>query len=255
MFRTTILASTLFSASAYITSAPMKMVASTGFKMGKGKLGGSGSKGAVREEDRPLNERLVGACEPFPEGFDPFNFASRADKAEMTKFREAELKHGRVAMLAVPGFLLSEDFHPFFPDLPKWEFGIFATQDTLELEKFQPVLIASLLAIGAFESLSIKKGWKSLGSSGNGVVGSSNSAFGKMDENYEAGATFERGPWTKDNLSADEYASKQLAELNNGRLAMISIFLIVLQELATGVPAELVDDAILLKKGVIDAAL
>merc|ERR1712070_949183 len=148
-------------------------------------------------------------------GFDPFNFASRADKAEMTKFREAELKHGRVAMLAVPGFLLSEDFHPFFPDLPKWEFGIFATQDTLELEKFQPVLIASLLAIGAFE----------------------------------------RGPWTKDNLSADEYASKQLAELNNGRLAMISIFLIVLQELATGVPAELVDDAILLKKGVIDAAL
>merc|ERR1711988_1063486 len=156
--------------------------------------------GAVREEDRPLNERLVGACEPFPEGFDPFNFASRADKAEMTKFREAELKHGRVAMLAVPGFLLSEDFHP--------------------------VLIASLLAIGAFESLSIKKGWKSLGSSGNGVVGSSNSAFGKMDENYEAGATFERGPWTKDNLSAEEYASKQLAELNNGRLAMISIFLI-----------------------------
>merc|ERR1711918_27337 len=128
------------------------------------------------------------------------NFAERADKAELTKFREAELKHGRVAMMGVPGFLLSEDFHPFFPDLPKWEFG-------------------------------------------------------KMDENYEAGATFERGPWTKDNLSADEYASKQLAELNNGRLAMISIFLIVLQELATGVPAELVDDAILLKKGVIDAAL
>merc|ERR1712167_404668 len=130
----------------------------------------------------------------FPEGFDPFNFASRADKAEMGKFREAELKHGRVAMLAVPGFLLSEDFHPFFPDLPKWEFGIFGLQDTLELPQFQSLLIASLVAIGAFESMSIKQGWKSLGSSGNGAVGSSASAFGKMNEDYEAGVTFVRGP-------------------------------------------------------------
>ena len=42
----------------------------------------------------------------FPEGFDPLGFASRADAQELIKFREAELKHGRVAMLAVPGFLL-----------------------------------------------------------------------------------------------------------------------------------------------------
>merc|ERR1719267_404630 len=123
---------------------------------------------AVPDNEIPLADRLVGACDPFPEGFDPFNFAARAGKAEMVKFREAELKHGRVAMLAVPGFLLSEDFHPFFPDLPKWEFGIFATQDTLEQPRFQPLLILSLIAIGAFESISIKKGWKSLGSSGNG---------------------------------------------------------------------------------------
>ena len=62
--------------------------------------------------------------QPFPEGFDPLGFASRADKQQMYKFREAELKHGRVAMLAVPGFLLSEDFHPFFPTLPKVRFGV-----------------------------------------------------------------------------------------------------------------------------------
>jgi len=249
MFRTTIIASTFVSAAMALTRAPPSMVASVR------KLGGGSGRATLREQDKPLNERIVGACEPFPEGFDPFNFAERADKGELTKFREAELKHGRVAMLAVPGFLLSEDFHPFFPDLPKWEFGIFATQDTLELPQFQPLLIASLIAIGAFESMSIKQGWKPLGSSGNGAVGTSKSAFGKMNEDYEAGATFVRGPWTADKLSAEEYAQKQLAELNNGRLAMVSIFLVVLQELVTGIPTELVDDAVLLNKGVIESIL
>ena len=30
------------------------------------------------------------------------------------RYREAEVTHGRVAMLAVLGFLVSESFHPFF---------------------------------------------------------------------------------------------------------------------------------------------
>ena len=76
---------------------------------------------------KPSNKRSPAPTfptQPFPEGFDPLGFASRADKQQMYKFREAELKHGRVAMLAVPGFLLSEDFHPFFPTLPKVVCGV-----------------------------------------------------------------------------------------------------------------------------------
>ena len=123
----------------------------------------SSPKSTVPDEDKPLTERLGGVgvtkvcasarivrsgcrlvrgsaprpnfqtalirpyplpAQPFPEGFDPLGFASRADKQQMYKFREAELKHGRVAMLAVPGFLLSEDFHPFFPTLPKVVCGV-----------------------------------------------------------------------------------------------------------------------------------
>ena len=76
-----------------------------------------------------------------------------------------------------------------------------------------------------------------------------------MNTEYEPGSTFERGPWTKDKLSPQEYEAKQLAELNNGRLAMISIFLIVVQELTTGLPAELFDDAILLNKGILENAM
>merc|ERR1711907_703352 len=108
-----------------------------------GKKAGRAVKPTIPDEDKPLTERLggVGVSKPFPEGFDPLGFASRADAQQMVKFREAELKHGRVAMLAVPGFLLSEDFHPFFPSLPKWEFSLFAFQDTMEKPIEKPLLI------------------------------------------------------------------------------------------------------------------
>jgi len=48
--------------------------------------------------------------------FDPLGFAERASPAEMVKYREAELKHGRVAMLAATGVIWVEAFGP----LPGW---------------------------------------------------------------------------------------------------------------------------------------
>merc|ERR1719267_493036 len=162
---------------------------------------------AVPDNEIPLADRLVGACDPFPEGFDPFEFSKRATKADMVKFREAELKHGRVAMLAVPGFLLSEDFHPFFPDLPKWEFSLFAFQDTMERPIEKPLLIASLLIIGAIESITIRKsGW----SAPSGEIGTKDSTFFKMSEDWTPGAYLIRGPWTPDKLSPDDFEKKQL---------------------------------------------
>jgi hypothetical protein len=46
--------------------------------------------------------------------FDPLGFSTKADAATIAKYRESELKHGRVAMLAVAGVLIQERFHPFF---------------------------------------------------------------------------------------------------------------------------------------------
>ena len=40
--------------------------------------------------------------------FDPLGFAEKADEATMKRYREAELTHGRVAMLAFVGFLVGE---------------------------------------------------------------------------------------------------------------------------------------------------
>ena len=45
--------------------------------------------------------------------FDPLGFAPESVD-QLRLFREAELAHGRVAMVAALGFLVQEGFHPMF---------------------------------------------------------------------------------------------------------------------------------------------
>ena len=45
--------------------------------------------------------------------FDPLGFSKSSEK-DFIKYREAEIKHGRVAMLAVFGWLTQERFHPLY---------------------------------------------------------------------------------------------------------------------------------------------
>merc|ERR1719310_2296976 len=46
--------------------------------------------------------------------FDPLNFCGDASEGKIKFYREVEIKHGRVAMLASLGFLVGERFHPLF---------------------------------------------------------------------------------------------------------------------------------------------
>lgn len=60
---------------------------------------------------------LPGAVSPFGDGFDPLGLATDKSLEELKYYREAETTHGRVAMLAVLGFLVQENpinFHPLF---------------------------------------------------------------------------------------------------------------------------------------------
>merc|ERR1711933_296009 len=89
----------------------------------------------VRAEEEVLNKteeakakspndilKGVGATAPF--GFwDPAGFATDLPEGRLLFYREVELKHGRVCMLASLGILVAEKFHPLFPeagDLPAY---------------------------------------------------------------------------------------------------------------------------------------
>eukprot|EP00542_Grammatophora_oceanica_P011722 CAMPEP_0194045684 /NCGR_PEP_ID=MMETSP0009_2-20130614/17470_1 /TAXON_ID=210454 /ORGANISM="Grammatophora oceanica, Strain CCMP 410" /LENGTH=210 /DNA_ID=CAMNT_0038690599 /DNA_START=44 /DNA_END=676 /DNA_ORIENTATION=+ len=52
-------------------------------------------------------DTIPGALDPVG-FFDPLGFAAKADEATLKRYREAELTHGRVSMLAVVGFLVGE---------------------------------------------------------------------------------------------------------------------------------------------------
>merc|ERR1719364_242971 len=100
-------------------------------------------------EPEPFNpvtftKSLAGIAGPL-DYFDPLGFCSGEVSEGMIRFfREAELKHGRVAMLASFGFLVAEGFHPLFGgsiDVPSYV----AFQET-PLQTFWPAVV-TIIAI------------------------------------------------------------------------------------------------------------
>ena len=59
-------------------------------------------KAAIAETPAFAIDTIPGAIEPTGL-FDPLGFAAKADEGTLKRYREAELTHGRVAMLAVSG--------------------------------------------------------------------------------------------------------------------------------------------------------
>merc|ERR550537_610748 len=81
--------------------------------------------------------------------FDPAGFCSQEGVTEgkIRFYREVELKHCRVAMLAALGFPLAEQFHPLFAtdDAPSY----IAFQQT-PLQTFWPVVVMAISIIEVF---------------------------------------------------------------------------------------------------------
>ena len=91
----------------------------------------------------------AGVSAPFGY-FDPAGIGKKATEKRAKYFRECELKHGRVAMLAAFGFPVAEHFHPLFGgniDVPSYV----AYQQT-PLQTFWPVV---LLYVGIVEIFSV----------------------------------------------------------------------------------------------------
>jgi len=149
--------------------------------------------------------------------FDPIGFSKDASEGKIRFYREVELKHGRVAMLASLGFLVAEQFHPLWGgslDVPSY----IAFQET-PLQAFWPAVVVLISVAEVFSVFSFE------------------SPFG--GETWAIRSDHAPGDFAFDPLGlkpagAAELKEMQTKELNNGRLAMIGIAGMVAQELASG---------------------
>jgi hypothetical protein len=150
-------------------------------------------------------ESMVGSSAPFGV-FDPLGFASKADQATMDKYRTQELKHGRVAMAAVLGWFVQLNFHPLYDG--KLSSSPLKAASEVPIQGWFQIF----LAINVIEYLCLK-----------------------ITElpGYTPGDYLGSWEWTTDEKDErwDKYQTK---ELNNGRLAMVSIMGLIAQEALFG---------------------
>jgi len=138
--------------------------------------------------------------------FDPLGLSVGKDDATMKFYREAELKHARVAMAACLGWYLNAGgIHPAFNSA--------LSNDPLKAMVELPMAgwLQFVLGCGAIEWL------------GQQI---------KDRPGYEPGDLLGASYWV-DN-SDEGWVSYQNKELNNGRLAMLAIVGIVYQDVSTG---------------------
>merc|ERR1719421_1682120 len=151
--------------------------------------------------------------------FDPLGFTTPTTAGKFLFYREVELKHGRVAMLAALGILVGEQFHPLFGgdiDVP----AAFAFQQT-PLETFWPAVVAAIAIPEIYSVFTFRE---------PGLKGASQWT---IREDHEPG-NLGFDPLGLKPTDPKELKDMQTKELNNGRLAMIATAGMIAQELATG---------------------
>jgi len=151
-------------------------------------------------------EDLAGVTGPL--GFwDP---AGLSEDGDIAKYRRAELKHGRVCMLASLGIIVSEIYHPFFDF---WGEGEFVSA-----------------AASHFSPTAAKNFWPAFWFMAFGHE------FVTSTAEYEGREELDFG-FDPLGLKPDDpvaFRELQNKELNNGRLAMVGAAGIIAQELVTG---------------------
>ena len=167
-------------------------------------------------------DTIPGAIEPTGL-WDPLGFAEKADEMTLKRYREAELTHGRVAMLATVGFLVGEAVESktvlFNGDIT----GPAITQ----LAQVNPTFwIILFVGISRAELDRADIGWKE----------PENVPFdrpGELRDEYIPG-NLGFDPLGLKPEDEEEFFTMQTKELQNGRLAMLGAAGFLAQELVDG---------------------
>lgn len=181
-----------------------------------------GQHAPVMAESVPLKQKpfdvkdLAGITEPLG-FFDPAGFTQDVSEGRIRFYREVELKHGRLGMLAALGFLVAEQWHPLFGgdiDAPSY---LAFQQSPLETFWKFPVSCISILEVFS--------------------VFTFNSPAG--GEPWSIRSDHKPGDFSFDPLKLKpedpaEYLEMQNKELNNGRLGMLAAAGMIAQELVSG---------------------
>jgi len=164
--------------------------------------------------------------------FDPFGLTPE-DQEEVLLYREAELVHGRVAMMAAVGFLVQENFHPIFAGEAYGGPVIRQLDEVLSTENGQLGGSILLMAIFFSEIWRARVGWKEPPKEANVYPPPK---YRQLRPGYSPG-DLKFDPLSV-SAKLDEVAARamQNKELNNGRLAMIGVAGMTGQELVNNSP-------------------
>ena len=167
-------------------------------------------------------DTMPGALDPVG-FFDPLGFAEKAPPATLKRYREAEITHGRVSMLAVVGFLVGE----------KVEGSSFLFDASIRgpaithLAQVPALFWAGLaIAIGAVEQRRAEIGWVDPSEVPVDQPGLLRDDYVPGDLGFD--------PLGLKPTDPDEYDIMATKELQNGRLAMLAAAGFMAQELTDG---------------------
>ena len=171
--------------------------------------------GWIPDESKPCFG-LPGASAPLGY-FDPLGFCKGRNLEGVKRFREAEVMHGRVAMMATVGYLIGES-------TPTITYGM-NVHHTIANNQIPEVpgtvLFPFFLAINIAEALRASVGWVEPG------LG----PLFTLRESYYPG---DLGLKLFKPTDADKFANMQTKELNIGRLAMLAAAGMCVQEQVNG---------------------
>ncbi|GMH46610.1 hypothetical protein TrRE_jg8810 [Triparma retinervis] len=161
---------------------------------------------------------LPGAISPLG-FFDPLGFTKDKELTGVKRLREAEIMHGRVAMMATVGYLVGEN-------TPTIAYG-FTIPHTIGNNQIPEVpglvLFSFFLAINIAEAFRANVGW---------VEPGLGPLFTLREGYYPGDIGFDPLGLKPD--TAEDFANMQAKELSNGRLAMFAAAGMCAQELVNG---------------------